>query len=219
MDYDTLIRTHGGGARNVLLDALMSPGTSGLGSGTDYFARAIFCLLEREYRRKPNKKKAIFLWEMFLQYNYNSPETHIVVPNSTDQGNAWIIQLSLNFEAGGGIPKATFRAIQTAMATIIAAYTTQHRASGMFGRLAAKMTQSLAVLDLEGVVPSALFTPAVARIITQGQLTKIMENADGEEVDDRARTMYSHLANLAALVERVGFTGANVGLISSVAKS
>jgi hypothetical protein len=211
MDYKTLVKTHGRDARQVLLDALHSPGQSGVGGGMDRFRTALFCLLEREYRRNHNRKRAIFLWEMFLQGNWNSPETHILVPNYANPGNSWINLLLLNIDADSGVPEAVFRTIQTAISTIIAAYTAP-KASGGFDRLVGKMTLRLGALDLGGVVPSELFTPAVQYIIGRGTLNHI-ENPDEENIDSWGVIVKGKLHDLAKLVESVGFTGAKVGLI------
>jgi hypothetical protein len=210
MDYDTLMTQTGPAAESTLLDALLSPAyNDGItGYGPMYlFTNALFCLLEREYRRKPDKKKAIVLWEMFVAGNYGTGNAHRLVPNS-----GALSPLAINLEDRNGVSQAVYAPMSTAIGVIDQAFGAS-RAKGKSGLFSTtKGVRKLDALNLGGVVHTDLFKPVVDSVkgtiagITGGPAANILNNPQGKDL------WLNNKRVLVKVLKDAGFETNRVGL-------
>jgi len=174
------------------------------------FVNALFCLLEREYRAGANKKKAVVIWEMFLQGNHGSGVTNVRVPDSALDDDSVLPLMRMNLEADGGVPRGTFGEIGNAMGVVLGAYETS-RGKGFFSKTSkTKGERKLDALDLGvGVVHTQLFQPVVNNV--SGSLTGIT-GGDIGGISDACKKVWLGRKQLIKVIEKGGFSPNKVGL-------
>jgi hypothetical protein len=209
MDYDTLMTQVAADARRTLQNALASQDATSGTSPEMLFATTLFCLLEREYRRAPNKKKAILIWEMFLQDNYESQVTNILVPDAGSEARYRVLAfLGLNVEADNGIPRDTFRTVAGNVRVIVCAYQAS-RERGIWSVFTSRQRRVRA-LGLGEATHTELFAPVVTHI--RGNMTKVVADGDSAKMADGSRKIWGARGTLATIIRSAGFDLNRVGL-------
>ena len=182
---------------------------SGVGGGMSFFAPMLFVLMEREYRASPNKKKAILLWELFLQGNYGTTESNVMRPDPNEMENIWVSLLQQNVEAGGGIPEDKLKTTAVIMQGVKDAYN-QSTKMGSFTRW---RTSSVRKIGAVGGEASAtlfqLYIPYFGRLIEQVDLGKL------GNMDELSKKIYNARPKMGDVAKKAGFTPARIGLSTS----
>jgi hypothetical protein len=215
MDYDTLMGQYGKGAKKTLRAALATGGDQGSAGGIGplaLFINALFCLLEREYRAKPNKKKALLLWELFLAGAYNNPINLVLFPDARKHTNV-LCRLEMS-NLDGADPNAAsskeISVISTATDVIRGEYETSRKKghSGAFSTT--KKARQMDALNL-GVVHTQLFQSVVNKL--KPSLQNIDEGAVDIDIYTTAcKELWQNRTSLATALKKAGFEPGNVGL-------
>lgn len=192
--------------KSALSQALLSS-SDGVAGPCDNYSTVLFLLMDREFRRSPNKRKAILIWELFLEGNYGGTGNYVLKP--TGMG-PFAIQLSLlekNLEAGGGVSREDMTAMRLKMANVIHAYNAATKLSA-WKRF--KSSKSRKFESLEGV-NIEIFQPAIEKVLP---LLSIVGNPRflKQGVGDLGRKIQAMQPQLSTLVEYAGFKASNLGL-------
>ena len=179
----------------------------------DLISSLLFLAAVGDFRRSPTKKKAILIYEVWLNGNHGCTESHELCPEFPHLIAKTVVFLGKNLEAGGGVPRDAFTTIDQKFRLVLQAYRDSrgYRRQGFWKHRWHVKSKKLG--NLGGGVDSHMFLPAVKKMASD--VSKLIDSPANSSKAESTETVLNGLRSLAfrRMFKSAGFSLPRLGLI------